>query len=92
MNAKKWLVKKSSIEAGVKWWFLYEFLRDPRDPETSMTDILQKYSTRDLVDLRVLEFKKRYSSEEELELEVMLIYGGSAEMIELPKPTPFTEL
>lgn len=88
MSTKKWLVKDSSVEDGVKWWFLYEFPGDPKE----IDDHILEYSRWSLVHINVLKFKKRYSSEEELELEVMVKYGDSAEFVELPKPTPFTEL
>ena len=88
MTSKKWLVKDSSVEDGVRWWFLYEFPGDPRE----IDDHILEYSRWQLVHIDVLKFKKRYSSEEELELEVMVKYGDSAEFVELPKPTPFAEL
>lgn len=81
MSTKKWLVKDSATEDGVKWWFLYEFRGDPKD----FGDYVLEYSTWQLVHIDALKFKKRYASEEELELEVMITYGDSAELVELPR-------
>ena len=81
MTGKKWLVKDSAVEDGVKFWFLYEFAGDPYDFGDNILD----YSSWQLIHLDLLTLKKKYSSEEELELEVTLAYGDTAELLVLPR-------
>ena len=61
-----WLVKHSSVEFDHRWWFLDEVF-DYDLWRTCTVSFL-----KDLKDIGLARFMKRYSSEEELELDVAI--------------------
>ena len=72
------LIKHSNIESGVKWWFLYRLRRSDLsldDAREIGLDVLRH--TRSAV------FLKRFSSEEELDIEAAVKYGETP--VNLPR-------
>lgn len=65
------LVKHSSVEFDHRWWFLDEVF-DYDLWRTCTVSFL-----KDLKDIGLARFMKRYSSEEELELDVAIKYSGN---------------
>ena len=66
----KWLVKHPTNECIGRWWILYEFSWWPSKLEAEDLNVDQ------LKRISAIKFVKRFESEEELEVEVMVKYGG----------------
>ena len=66
----KWFVKHLINEYTGKWWDLYEFNWWPSNLEVEELNVDQ------LKCIGALKFVKQFESEEELEVEVMVKYGG----------------
>lgn len=64
------LIKHSNIESGVKWWFLYRLRRS----DLSLDDA-KEIGLDVLRHIRAVAFLKRFSSEEELDIEAVVKYG-----------------
>jgi len=64
------LIKHSNIESGIKWWFLYRLRRN----DLSL-DAVKKIGLDVLRHTRSVVFLKRFSSEEELDIEAAVKYG-----------------
>ena len=64
------LIKHSNIESGAKWWFLYRFRRN----DLSL-DAIKEIGLDVLRHIRYAVFLKRFSSEEELDIESAVKYG-----------------
>lgn len=75
------LIKHSNIEFGTKWWFLYRLRRN----DLSL-DAIKEIGLDVLRHIRVVVFLKRFSSEEELDIEAAIKYG------ELPIDLPRDEV
>ena len=78
MNVKDkqyFLIKHSALESDQRWWFLDE-----------VGDIIDfsicndKCILRDMKNLKIARFVKRYASEEELDIDAMLRYGGQCKI------------
>ena len=69
------LIKHSTLESDQRWWFLDE-----------VTDVIDfrlcnhRYILEDLKNLKIARFVKRYASEEELDMDVMLRYGDQCKI------------
>lgn len=66
------LVKHSSIEVGRRWWFLDEVYSNECWNDL---DFRSKDYLKFLKDEHIARFIKRYSSEEELEIDVLIRYS-----------------
>ena len=64
------LIKHSNIENGTKWWFLYRLSRN----DLSLDDV-KEIGLDVLRHIRYAVFLKRFSSEEELDIESAVKYG-----------------
>ena len=64
------LIKHSNIESGAKWWFLYRLSRN----DLSL-DAIKEIGLDVLRHIRYAVFLKRFSSEEELDIESAVKYG-----------------
>ena len=64
------LIKHSNIESGTKWWFLYRLRRN----DLSL-DAIKEIGLDVLRHIRYAVFLKRFSSEEELDIESAVKYG-----------------
>lgn len=63
------LLKHSNVEFGMKWWFLYE-------TAAGVTlDLVTEEGLDACRNIRAVRFLKRFSSEEELEIEAIVKYG-----------------
>ena len=69
------LIKHSTLESDQRWWFLDE-----------VTDVIDfslcnhRYILEDLKNLKIARFVKRYASEEELDIDVVLRYGDQCKI------------
>lgn len=72
-----WLVKHSSVELDCRWWFLDEVF-DYDIWRTCSASFLES-----LKEIGLARFMKRYSSEEELELDVAIKYSGNYKLRDL---------
>ena len=69
------LIKHSTLESDQRWWFLDE-----------VTDVIDfslcnhRYILEDLKNLKIARFVKRYASEEELDIDVVLRYGDKCKI------------
>ena len=69
------LIKHSTLESAQRWWFLDE-----------VTDVIDfslcnhRYILEDLKNLKIARFVKRYASEEELDIDVVLRYGDQCKI------------
>lgn len=72
------LIKHSNIESGVKWWFLYRLRRN----DLSLDDV-RGIGLDVLRHIRAVVFLKRFSSEEELDIEAAVKYGETP--VDLPR-------
>ena len=72
---RRWLVKHSSIEFGEEWWFL-----DEVDNACDWERIISVDSLHFLKNMHRAKFVKRYSSQEELDIEFDLRYRDSAKL------------
>ena len=66
----KYLVKHSSIESGQVWWFLDKVIDFQRFEWCTSKTMLKM-----LKDIKCARFIKRYSSEEELNIDVDLMFS-----------------
>ena len=66
-----YLIKHSSIEFGIEWWFLNQ-VHDYDDFDLCISTSILK----DFKDFKRARFIKRYASEEELDIDVTLRYAG----------------
>lgn len=64
------LIKHSSVESGIRWWFLHDALFDGISAEE-----LPKISYDDLRQAKACTFVKRFESEAELDMEAAVKYG-----------------
>ena len=64
------LIKHSNIESGTKWWFLYRLSRN----DLSLDDV-KEIGLDVLRHIRYAVFLKRFSSEEELDIESAVKYS-----------------
>ena len=64
------LIKYSNIECDTKWWFLYRLSRN----DLSLDDV-KEIGLDVLRHIRYAVFLKRFSSEEELDIESAVKYG-----------------
>ena len=69
------LIKHSTLESDQRWWFL--------DEVTDVIDFIlcnHRYILEDLKNLKIARFVKRYASEEELDIHVVLRYGDQCKI------------
>lgn len=69
------LIKHSTLESDQRWWFL--------DEVTDVIDFIlcnHRYILEDLKNLNIARFVKRYASEEELDIDVVLRYGDQCKI------------
>ena len=71
------LIKYSNIECDTKWWFLYRLRRN----DLSL-DAIKEIGLDVLRHIRYAVFFKRFSSEEELDIESAIKYGET--VVNLP--------
>lgn len=69
------LIKYSNAESDQRWWFLYEAER-PIDFSVCNNE----YILEDLKVIKSVRFVKRYSLEEELDIDVDLRYGNQCKV------------
>ena len=69
------LIKHSALESDQRWWFLDEVI-DVID----FSICNHKYILEDLKNIKAARFVKRYSSEEELDIDVTLRYGDQCKI------------
>ena len=69
------LIKHSTLESDQKWWFL-----DEVDDVIDFSICNHSYILEDLKNLKIARFVKRYASEEELDMDVMLRYGDQCKI------------
>jgi len=74
------LIKYSKVEGdGKRWWFLYE-CQDKKENFMLMQSFFQNETFRRHLGISLV---KRFSSEEELEVEAMVKYGNLLEVVEI---------
>lgn len=69
------LIKHSTLELDQRWWFL-----DEVDDIIDFSICNHKYILEDLKNVKAARFVKRYASEEELDIDVMLRYGDQCKL------------
>ena len=69
------LIKHSTLESDQRWWLLDE-VADVID----FSICNHSYILEDLKNLKIARFVKRYASEEELDIDVMLRYGDKCKI------------
>lgn len=74
------LIKYSKVEGdGKRWWFLYE-CQDKKENFMLMQFFFQSHIFRRHLGISLV---KRFSSEEELDLEIMVRYGNLFEVVKI---------
>lgn len=78
MNVKdkqQFLIKHSTLELDQRWWFL-----DEVDDIIDFSICNSTFILKDLKNVKAARFVKRYASEEELDIDVILRYGDQCKL------------